>query len=276
MSRVQVPSIAPFFLSEAPLIFFQALVLGIVQGLTEFFPISSSAHLRIAKWLFDLPLGDSLLYFDLSCHSGTLIALCLYLRKEVFEILCDIQKIAFFSLALLPLVPAYFLLKPLRTLASSPSLLGYFLILTALLLFMASRAKIVEGTSPLKAKNMLYVGAMQAMALVPGISRSGSTMAAGRFLGWDWLFAAKFSFLLAIPTILGGQVLETWKALQGKEMVAGDVSMLCYITGFVASLITGLFSVRVAFLLYQKGKISPIAWYCFGLGLFAIWAFHGS
>ncbi|HSX26091.1 MAG TPA: undecaprenyl-diphosphate phosphatase, partial [Chlamydiales bacterium] len=155
----------------------QSIILGLVQGLTEFFPISSSAHLRMAKWLLGLPDGEHLLYFDLLCHTGTLLALLIYLRRDVWEILCSPRKMALYFLALIPLIPAYFLLKPLRLAASNPAYLGYSLMITAGLLFVASREKAVAIPHIKKYRDVLCIGVMQCAALVPGISRSGSTIA---------------------------------------------------------------------------------------------------
>jgi undecaprenyl-diphosphatase len=246
--------------------FFEAILLGIVQGLTEFFPVSSSAHLKLAKHF--LSVSDEL-YFDLLCHFGTLIALIFYLRRDILNILCSPKKILLYSLALFPLIPAYFFLKPLRDLASHPSYLGYALLFTSLLLFLASQKK-VEVPKEKKWSGVLFIGVMQTMALIPGISRSGSTISAARFLGWDWREAAKFSFLLAVPTILGGEILETWKNPPTQHL-----PLSCYLAGFLASLSLGLFSVRFVFSIYEKGKVRPFAWYCLGVGIFAWMAFNG-
>lgn len=216
-----------------------------------------------------IPDGEHLLYFDLLCHTGTLLALLLYLRRDVWEVLRDPRKMALYFLALLPLIPAYFLLKPLRVMASHPSYLGYALMATAALLFVASRKKEVAPSSK-KWKSVLCIGMMQTMALVPGISRSGSTITAARLCGWSWREAARFSFLLAIPTILGGELLETLKGHAG-----GGVSLACYAAGFVASFGLGLLAVRFIFWVYETGKVRPFAWYCLGVGLFAWAAFHG-
>src|SRR3990167_5485447 len=226
-----------------------ALILGIVQGLTEFFPVSSSAHLRLAKWLIGIPDGEHLLFFDLLCHSGTLLALILYLRKEIFAALANMKSLLLFALALFPLVPAYFLLKPIRVALSKPEYLGYFLIVTALLLFAASRKKQAkeDGKASPKVKDVLCIGFMQAMALIPGISRSGSTIATARLLGWQWSSAARFSFLLAIPAILGGQALEILKNLSSEESVFATVPLSSYAIGFFASFALGLLGVRFVF-----------------------------
>jgi undecaprenyl-diphosphatase len=252
---------------------FTAIILGLVQGITEFFPVSSSAHLRLAKWLLGVPDGEHLLYFDLLCHSGTLIALILYLRRSIWEILCKPRAIALFIVALLPLVPAYFLLKPLRVAASEPRFLGWALLATSAILFCAGRVNTVPMKSR-KWRDVLCIGAAQTMALIPGVSRSGSTIAMARWLGWDWVEAARFSFLLAIPAVLGGQLLETLKLLRGGEMLYG-LPWEVYAAGFATSFGVGLFSVRFVFWAYERGTVNPFAWYCLGVGLFAIWNFYG-
>ncbi len=252
--------------------YLQALILGIVQGITEFFPVSSSAHLRLVKKILAVPDGEHLLYFDLLCHAGTLLALMIYLRKDIADVLKKPSQILLFSLALLPLIPAYFFLKPIRIALSDPSYLGIFLILTSALLFGASRTKKTAPANQ-KWKNVLWIGLAQAAALIPGISRSGSTIAAARFCGWNLKEGAKFSFLLAIPTILGGELLETLKLVNSPS--TGVVSTISYAIGFLASLCVGLFSVRAVFWIYERGSIQPFAWYCLGIGLLALAIFHG-
>lgn len=245
--------------------FLQAILLGIIQGLTEFFPISSSAHLKLARSLLGAP--DDL-FFDLVCHSGTLLALLIFLKKEVFEVLKSVKKMALFVLALIPLIPGYFFLKPVRVFLSEPHFLGYALMMTGALLFMASKKKEVIPNK--KWQHVLCIGVMQTMALIPGISRSGSTIAAARFCGWDWLDAAKFSFLLAIPTILGGEALELMRSTSVFIAPFG-----CYLGGFLASFAMGLISVRFIFWVYETGKVRPFAWYCLAVGLLAWAIYHG-
>ena len=253
--------------------YLQALILGIIQGLTEFFPVSSSAHLRLAKKLLAIPDGEHLLYFDLLCHAGTLLALIIYLRKDIFLILKDLRKTSLFFIALLPLIPAYFLLKPVRIALSDPSYLGFFLLVTSGLLFAASFIQPTNGKGQ-KWGNVVWIGLAQALALIPGISRSGSTIATARFCGWTLSEGAKFSFLLAIPTILGGEFLETVKLIRGSSEAMGVVSLPSYAIGFAASFGIGLFSVRAVFWIYERGIIRPFAWYCLGMGLIAI-VWHG-
>lgn len=251
----------------------QAFILGVVQGLTEFFPISSSAHLTLARRFMGIFQSETFLYFDLLCHAGTLLALCIYLRSEIWQAFKSPQTIGLLSLGLAPLIPAYFLLKPLRIAASDPSYLGYFLLITALLLFVASKKQVNRIRH--KWTSVLCIGCMQAMALLPGISRSGSTIATARLLGWDWTSAARFSFLLAIPAILGGQFLETIKLWKEGSMAVQALPLSCYLIGFVTSFGTGMISVRFIFWIYELEKVRPFAWYCLGAAVLAWVTSHG-
>lgn len=244
---------------------FQAIFLGIVQGLTEFFPISSSAHLQLARWLMGI---EKDVFFDLVCHSGTLFALLFFLRHEIWEVLKSPYKIAIFTLALIPLIPGYFLLKPIREILSEPRFLGYALMATGAILFAASKKKDVIPQK--KWHHVLCIGFAQMMALIPGISRSGSTIAAARFCGWDFRDAVKFSFLLAIPTILGGEMLEIVKG-HGETKAA----LSCYLGGFIASLGLGLIAVRFIYWVYETKKLPHVACYCLAIGFFAWAIFHG-
>ena len=250
---------------------FQAILLGVVQGITEFFPISSSAHLKFARYLMGLPDSPGWVYFDLSCHAGTWFALCYFLRKEIWQTLRSARQIALFSLALTPLIPAYFFLKPFREALSQPHYTGYFLLATALLLFFSRKTKTLNA--PLKWGDMVSIGMMQSFALLPGLSRSGSTIAAARFRGLDWTAAARCSFLLAVPTILGGEMLESWKLMQNSSTLSAPLS-LCAI-GMAASFVVGLGSVRLVFRIYERQKILPFVWYCALFGLLLLAVFRG-
>ncbi len=260
---------------------FQAFILGLIQGITEFFPISSSAHLKIAKKLLSIPDGEHLLYFDLFCHVGTLIALMIYLREDIRQTLQDKTKMKAIFFALIPLVPGYFLLKQARIALSDPAYLGYFLWVTAFILIATQLITKKTATTPSPAptwKSMLSIGTAQTFALIPGISRSGSTIAMARLFGWQWLDAAKFSFILAIPTILGGELLETLKLIFSKNSSINSlnqVSMTCYMIGCGASFGMGLISVKAVFAIYKKGNIRPFAIYCFAIGLITLAIFHG-
>ncbi|MBS0615790.1 MAG: undecaprenyl-diphosphate phosphatase [Verrucomicrobia bacterium] len=238
--------------------YLQALFLGLLQGLTEFFPVSSSAHLKLAKMFFGIQQEHVL--FDLSCHFGTLLVLLYFLRKEIFSL--SIPKCKELSWAILPLFPFYFLLKPLRDALSHSEYLGLCLMGTSAILFLSSRLRLPIVSPVLRS---LWVGTMQATALIPGISRSGATISAGLMAGQDPSSAVRFSFMLAIPTILGGMALELLKFARHPDFTAVD-PLACLI-GFVTSAAIGYGMFSFAFGLLQRGILKPFAWYCLFLGI---------
>lgn len=245
---------------------FEALIFGLLQGLTEFLPVSSSAHLKIAKLFFNIENSESQILFDLVCHLGTLMALLYFLRHEIRSILLnDRRKLFLLCVATLVLIPCYFLLKPLRELASHPQFLGPCLIFTAIILFSGGRFRVRKQPS---AKNeisdALWIGAMQSAALIPGISRSASTISCAKILGWNPKEAVRFSFLLCIPTIIGGNCLELLKIYLDKTSIS--ISLTSCAVGFISSLGLGLIMVRFALTYLEKGNLKPFAWYCLGCG----------
>jgi undecaprenyl-diphosphatase len=306
----------------------QALILGIVQGITEFFPVSSSTHLRLARYFLDV--GDVPVTFDLACHAGTLAALALFFRKEIVGVLSSLREMSYFALAVLPLVPAYVLLSPLRKAAADPAYLSYTLFITGTLLLLATRtyarpmssvtsgiyreglknwetgkeassdsrsgvsghalehaaneeeeseekptppetnSSVTSGITP-KWTDVLWIGAMQACALIPGISRSAATISAARFRGWSWIQAARFSFLLSVPTIIGGEIVELSKLPKGATTLGTEY----YLIAATAAFIVGSIAVRALFVIYEKAWVKPIAFYCFGVALLAWSLFHG-
>lgn len=241
--------------------FIHALILGLVQGLTEFFPVSSSAHLELTRKL--LGITERPVMFDLCCHFGTLFALLLFFRREITALFTSQRsRIPLFILALVPLIPAYFLLRPLRMAIGHPHAL--FLIATGLILFTGERLRFSLKISPVR--DALLIGTLQATALIPGISRSASTISCARVLGWKPSEAVRFSFLLSIPTVIGGNLLELIKS-GPKEPISVS---LCLVGGLCA-LLTGLVVIRFAMHYLEQGKLKPFAWYCLGLGVVA-WA----
>jgi undecaprenyl-diphosphatase len=233
-----------------------ALILGLVQGITEFFPISSSAHLKMVKGWLQVSTGEESLFFDLACHVGTLIALVIYFRKDLCNLLSHPKILTPYIVALIPLIPAYFLMKPLRIWASQPHFLGGCLFITAILLFSMQKMKKGAAEKPTW-KDALWIGAAQSMALVPGISRSASTMAGGLWKGLQISSAVRFSFILSIPAVAGGALLETLKLSSRAPVNLG----LCAI-GLGISAIVGLGVIRIAIPLLEKGVFRPFAWYC--------------
>jgi len=251
---------------------FEALILGFIQGLTEFFPISSSAHLKVAKLVLSIDETQNLVIFDLMCHLGTLTAAIVFLQKEII-CLFQKRKKAFVLLgALLPLIPFYFLLKPVREYASQTHLLGFFLLLTGMILFLGQRVQFKrkeEHTFQTEMKDALWIGVSQASALIPGISRSASTISCARMLGWNAKEAVEFSFLLSIPTILGGNCLELLRMFFSSTPLP-SVSLSCLLAGFFSSALVGLIIIRYAMRILTSGKLSFFSWYCFICGFLLI------
>lgn len=255
----------------------QAFILGLLQGITEFLPVSSSTHLNFAKRLMGIESNEWMIYFDLMCHLGTLFAVLTVLWNDAWRVLKSVRLIALFSLALLPLVPAYFLLKPLRILWAADA--SFFLLFTSAFMFAASSSRLtafsmasVDGPSRIisdkgpKWRDVLWIGIAQSLALLPGISRSASTISTARLLGWEWNDAARFSFLLAIPAIIGGSLIETTHAAHA----LADIPWRTCFLGFGASLIMGMGSVRLLFWMLKRGSLRPFAWYCLFVALISM------
>lgn len=262
MSRVRAPSIAHFYTMKN----LEALLLGLVQGFTEFFPISSSAHLKFVKMLLGIEATYDSPSFDLACHLGTLITLIYFLRKDIMNLfLHERKKLFTLFLSLTPLIPFYFLLKPVRDMASAPSLLGIFLIVTAGILFVGNKFQMKKIKEPISKGDFFLIGTMQAIALIPGISRSGSTIATARALGWSARDAVRFSFLLSIPAILGGTFLEVLKIF--REPLTTSLPTSVYLIGFSSSFLGSLSIVSFAMKLLEKGNLKPFFWYCLIVGI---------
>ena len=167
-------------------------------------------------------------------------------------------------LAILPLVPMYFFLKkPLESLFSSSHYLGIFFLISGLLLFFAQKQTATVETQ--KPKHAVFIGVFQSIALIPGISRLGSTLFAGKYMGLDTKRAAKFSFLLAIPTILGGMFLEGIQVIKNPTMLP-DVAMSCYLIGFGVSFMVGVIVLKWFLRYLEKGSLKPFSYYLFIVG----------
>jgi undecaprenyl-diphosphatase len=252
--------------------YINAFILGLVQALTEFFPISSSAHLKITKFFLNISDAQDTVIFDLSCHLGSLGAVVYYFRKDIALIFSKERKIILkIFVAMCPLVPAYFILKPLREFASQPQYLGYCLLATAIILFLgdslrAAKKEITYSCSSFK--DVIYIGLMQSAALIPGISRSASTISCAKVLGWSPSEAVKFSFLLSIPTIIAGNSLELFKYAVANRQITSVITGECFVA-FAASLIVGSAVIHTAMRILQKGSLRPFAYYCIFLGLTA-------
>jgi len=172
-------------------------------------------------------------------------------------------------LGTLPLFPLVLILKPIKALFDQPQLLGPCFLISATLLFVSFywRFPLHSHINHLKWRDPLTIGLFQAVAILPGISRSGATISAARLLGWQKEQAVQFSFLLAIPAILGGTLLEGWKAWQSPTLLLSAVSPDAFIAGFVTSFIVGCFALRLLMRLVVQDKWVYFAWYCLALGI---------
>ncbi|MBS0629762.1 MAG: undecaprenyl-diphosphate phosphatase [Verrucomicrobia bacterium] len=240
-----------------------ALLLGVVQGMTEFFPISSSAHLKLTKMLFGVE--EMPVIFDLACHLGSLLALVWFFKREIVKLIVEDRKgMLYLFLALIPLVPSYFLLGSLRKIASEPQFLGFCLMITGAILLLGQKIRVKSPGRPVR--DALLIGTMQSAALIPGISRSASTISCASALGWAPKDAVRFSFLLAIPTIVGGNLVETLRLWKDQETI--QLNLDCLI-GFGAAFIAGIIVIRFAIAWLEKGNLKHFAWYCILLGMIA-------
>jgi len=264
-----------------------SLLLGIIQGLTEFLPISSSGHLVLFQNLFGL--REPVLLFDTSLHMGTLVAVCVYFRSdlkqmivETFQFVIDLTKgrrnlkeihdVPHVSLALWVLIGTIptaliglsFRLS-LEKLFGSLFWVGIMLIFTGLIL--AVTRIIPTGYTNRRGVGLLAalaIGTAQGLALIPGISRSGATIVCGMLFKIKRDLAARFSFLLSIPAIIGALVLQL--NVEGLN----NIGILPLVIGFVSSILVGLLSLKILMGMVRKGNLYYFAPYCWAVGLFVL------
>ncbi len=248
---------------EAALSIIEALILGAIQGITEFLPISSSGHLILGQKLFGFDKLDQYILFDLICHIGTLLPICLLFSDQLKKVIS--KKVI---LGTLPLFPLLLVLSPIKSLYSDPKYLGFFFLLTALLLLMGKRVRARRATG---AFDTVIIGTFQAFAILPGVSRSGATISSAKTLGWSNEEAVRFSFLLAIPAILGGMVVESLTLIRTPQPL---LEPTVYAAGFFSSMIVGFGALSLLVQLVKKEKLHYFVWYCLILGAYTLWTFR--
>ncbi|MCI0418298.1 MAG: undecaprenyl-diphosphatase UppP [Acidobacteria bacterium] len=254
----------------------QAIVLGAVQGATEFLPISSSAHLILAPWLMGWP--DQGLTFDVVLHAGTLIAILSFFWKDWFQMVAGVfqrdrhnrsPQPAMLWLIICGTVPAaivgFLAEKTIETTLRSPFILSITLIGVALLLWLAERiVQLNKDLSQVSLTDALSIGGAQALALVPGTSRSGITIATGLFRGLTREAAARFSFLLSAP-ITGGSVLKRLLDLQ--QAGIAEAERIPMLFGFLSSLIVGYLTIKFLMRYLQRNTLQVFIVYRIVLGV---------
>ncbi|MCD7920234.1 MAG: undecaprenyl-diphosphate phosphatase [Clostridiales bacterium] len=264
-------------------------ILGLIQGVAEFLPISSSGHLALFQQLFNLKSAEETdVFFDVLLHLGTLISVFVYYWSDIWEMILEFfrfirdlatgqhtdrvpparRMILLIIVGTLPL----FLILPVKSrieaLNNYPLAIGFALLVTGTLLFVSDRlAKGRKNERSATVVDCLLVGCGQALATVPGLSRSGTTIAVGLLRGYDRDFAVRYSFLLSLPAVIGANILSIGDAVE-----AGiDVSLLpIYAAGVVIAAVSGYFAIRLVNLLTDKGKFGGFAYYCWGVGLLAV------
>lgn len=245
---------------------FEAFFLGLIQGITEFFPVSSSGHLALVQYFWLPGSPKDYLLFDLVCHLGTLGALFVLL----FPVIRAANRGLFLRvcLAVLPLFPLLLILGPIKRMFDHPEFLGPCFLFSAFLLFISYYYRLPTGG---RSKfDPLTIGLFQAVAILPGISRSGSTISGAKLLGWEHAEAVRFSFLLAIPTILGGVVVEGWQLWKTGPSSLSFIDPATFFIGFCTSFLMGLVSLWACMRLITSYRWNYFAWYCLVLGLFCI------
>ncbi len=260
---------------------FEAIILGIVQGLTEFLPISSSGHLVIFETWFALD-AEKLRSFDVVLHVGTLLAIFMYFRKDFIRIIRDMLSGRFRMAVLLVLgtIPAVivgFLLSDLLDETFRDArMVAYTLIIFSLLFFIAERFP-REKKYALAEINIkhpfrdffvaMFIGVMQALALIPGVSRSGATISAGLLMGMKREEAARFSFILGSIAILGAAVLT------GKDVVEGALSLpppTVFLSGLIASVVSGYLTIAFLMKFLRTHTLYAFAFYRIFIGVIAL------
>lgn len=253
-----------------------AAILGIVQGLTEFLPVSSSGHLELGKALLgDTSLPEESLLFTVVLHFATALSTIVVFRKDVMEILTGLLKFQwngetqFSAKVLISMVPAAFIgvlfEAELETLFGGNVLfVGFMLLITALLLWLADRAR-YTGKS-VSYSNAFVIGVSQAISILPGISRSGATISTSVLLGNDKTKAARFSFLMVVPLIFG----KIAKDLLDGNLLESSTPAHLLTIGFTTAFLAGLAACTWMIRLVRKSKLSYFAIYCFLVGMAAI------
>lgn len=252
---------------------FQALVMGIIQGLGEFLPISSSAHLVLAPWAFGW--SDPGLSFDVALHMGTLFAVVAFFWRDWLELINEAvikrrrtQKASLFWYLVIATIPGglagYILEEQAETVFRNPLLIAIMLIIMGLILYLVDRRALKrKNMNGISLSDSLLIGLSQAFAIIPGVSRSGVTMTAGRALGLTRETAARFSFLLSTPIIFGAGVMKL------KDIAPGDIN-IAFITGVASSAVVGFLSIGFLLRYLSERSFALFVWYRFLIGLAVI------
>ena len=259
----------------------QALILGLVQGLTEFLPVSSSGHLAIGREILGVEAAEDLV-FEIMVHVATVLATIIVFRKQIWKLLCGLFKFKYndetdyilkICVSMIPVFIVGMLFKDkVESMFSSLLVVGLALVVTAMLLFFSD---IYGGRGRVAARQYrngigwwqaLMIGIGQAFAVIPGLSRSGTTISTGLLCGVKRSDVAQFSFLMVLVPILG----EAFLDLVGGDVASSSVGAFPLLVGFLAAFVSGLFACKVMIALVKKAKLRWFALYCALVGLAVI------
>lgn len=265
----------------------EAFLCGILQGLAEFLPISSSGHLALAHTFFGIESTENLLSFDILLHLATLAVVFMVYYKDIFALVAaffsvtgklfrgkfryaalseDEKTVLLLILATLPLAAAFFVKDAVEFLSGYARAVGIVLVLNGFLLLLADLFAKKRGERLLSPKGAFFVGLFQVMALVPGLSRSGSTIAGGMLFGLSRKHAVRFSFLMSIPAVLGANIVnipDVWGA------PSADVTLACALVGMGAAFVSGFLAIRLLTYIAKKETFGFFAYYCIIVGAVA-------
>ena len=262
--------------------------LGLLQGITEFLPVSSSGHLSLFQNFFGGHAPDNL--FNVLLHFATLLAVCVFYRRDIAEMIMEFFRairdlfspkhrsekvpaarrlVVMIVCGTLPLVVVLPFKDMVESLGSSTLFIGCALLVTGLLLFASDRFSRGQKTErTMTVADALLIGCGQALAVVPGLSRSGTTISAGVARGLDRPFAVRFSFLLSLPAVLGATLLEVLDVV--RDGASTDLSALQLGLGMAVAAVSGYFAIAFIKRLADKGRFGGFAYYCWAVGLITI------
>ena len=246
----------------------QAIILGFIQGLTEFFPVSSTAHLIILPWFFEWKGDVNTLTFDVALHGGTLTALLFCFWKDWVELFTKKQKLL--GMIILASIPAgvagFFLNDIVEKSLREPLVISVMLVAVGFVMLAAEKVAKYKDMEKVDYFDALLIGIAQATALVPGVSRSGITISAGLFKGFKREAAARFSFLISTPIIAGAALLHLRKLLTGPAIY--DFQL--FAAGLITSFITGIFAIKFLLAFLKKYPLNIFVYYRFILAVVII------
>jgi len=251
------------FASLSMVDYFQAFILAIVQGITEWLPVSSSAHLAIIQHLFNI---SPPVFFDIALHLGTLVSVLLFFRNDIIRLINekDVKMLLFIIIASIPTAIIGLALRDFfESFFSNITLIGIALLVTGAMLF-STRYADDKKQKQLGLASALMIGVAQGIAVAPGISRSGSTISIGMLLGIEKEKAARFSFLLSIPAVLGASILE------GRKAALSSIDFGPMVLGVIIAAAVGYLTIGFLLEIIRKNSFSVFAYYCWLLGVMVI------